>query len=157
MGRQSQTRDRRHRLGQERPLNVGDDVELALDKAVGLPQLLGQHEVLRRPAEEVAEPDPLREPCVVEGRGLVPHADDHVRGHALVEQGDGHQRTRTGEVLVRGVVRGDLKVVDDAGLIAVNQFAQKASVESGELVFLLPGVDVARPTCSTARSDTAGA
>ena len=47
--------------------------------------------------------------------------------------------------VVGGVVRGDLKVVDDAGLIAVNQFTQKPPVESGQLVLLLPGVDVPLP------------
>ena len=58
-------------MRQERPLDVGDDLQLAIDDLVGLLQLVGEDEVLGRPAEEVADPDPLGELVGVEGARLL--------------------------------------------------------------------------------------
>ena len=59
--RQLEVGDLGQDLGQERALDVGDHLELVLDDLVGALQLIAQDEVVRRPAEQAADPDPLGE------------------------------------------------------------------------------------------------
>ncbi len=94
-------------LRQERALEVGDDLQLALDDVVGRLELLGEHEVVRRPAEQAAQPDPLGELLA----GRTPRAPCACRTtmfmrDAPVEVRDGHQRALPVEVVGGGVVRG---------------------------------------------------
>ena len=67
-------------------------LQLALDDLVGLLQLVLQDQVVRQPAEQAADPDPLRELVGVERRRLPLQQDDHVERHALVVVRDRHQR-----------------------------------------------------------------
>ena len=78
MGSQLQARDLRQLPGQERPLDVGHDLELALDHLVGLLQLLAENQILRCAAEKAVDPEPLGKLFGVVGTRLGPHRDDHV-------------------------------------------------------------------------------
>ena len=71
-------------LRQERPLDVGDHLELALDDLVGVLQLIPQNQVMRHPAEQAADPEPLGKRFRIEGGRLRLQRDDHVERHALV-------------------------------------------------------------------------
>ena len=145
VGGQVEGRDRREHLGQQRALDVGDDLQLALDEGGGPLQLLGEDQVVRRPAEEVARPDPFGELLAVERPGLRAHQDGHVEGRPPVVVREGHERALAGQVLGRRVVGVDDQVVDDPRLVAVDQLAQQAALEEGEAVLLLPGVDLVLP------------
>ena len=112
---------------------------------VRLLQLPGEHEVVRRPPEQIAEPDPFGELLVGKGSRLAAHQDDHVQGNALVEHRDRHQRALTGKVLGARIVWCDLEIVDDPRLVAVDEFAEQSALENRQAVLLFPRVDLFGP------------
>ncbi len=120
--------------GQERALDVGDDLELAFDNTGGLSERAGQGEVAGGAPEEVAHPEDLGDALVVEAVGLAAHGDDHVQAHALVVVGDGHDAAHATQVLGSRVVFGNDQVVDNAGLVAVDEIGEDAAFEAGEAV-----------------------
>ncbi len=104
--RQLDCRDLGQNLRQQRALNVGHNLELALDDLVRLLELVTQQQVMRYPAEQAAHPAPLGKPLRLERRRLGLQHDHHVQGRALIVVRYSHERTEACQVGASRVVVG---------------------------------------------------
>jgi hypothetical protein len=119
--------DFRQGLRQQRPLDIRNDLELLIHRVVGGAQLLGQHQVVRGPPEQIAGQHLVGKIFTGECRRFLAHQHHHVERLAPVIERQGDKRALVGEMLGGGIVRGDLQVIDDPRFVPPDQFAEQTA------------------------------
>ena len=138
-------RDLGELCGQERALDVADDLEFAVERAVGVGEFLPEDEVAGGSAEEVALPDDVGDVEGVHVIGVIPEQDPGVESLARVVLRVEEHGPLVFEELEGRVGGVGPEVVDDRDLAGVEQFTQQARVEEREAFLFEPWVDLAFP------------
>ena len=92
-----------------------------IDGRVGRLYLVGQDQVVRGAAEQIAQPQHLGQALMVKGIRVAAPRDDHVQHTSPFEMGYHEQRLHIGQMLGCGIVRIDNRAADDPWFARVQQ------------------------------------